>query len=100
MRTINSHNSQQVIRAASKLIDDFIELGRVLFAFFRPVKIKSPVVIADNQMVNPPDSDKSIKDGRRPVAFSELFKVWHEMESWDLVANATKPQPQIQEKGN
>ena len=90
---INSQKSQQVIRATSKLLDDFNELGCALFAFFCPVKVKSSVTVTDNQMVNPPDNDKSIKDGRRPVTFSELFKVWHEMESWNLMASATKEQP-------
>src|SRR5580658_1947255 len=94
MRTINSRNGQQVIRTASKLVDDFIELSRALFTFCCPVKVKSPVVIADNQVVNPSNLDKPIKDGHCTGTISDVLKAWHEMESWDLMASVMKEQQQ------
>jgi hypothetical protein len=90
MRAVNSQNSQQAIRATVKLFNDFKELGHAIFAFFRPVKVKSSVVIADDQMVNPPDGGKPVQDNHSTGSIPGVLEAWHEFESWDLTADAQK----------
>jgi hypothetical protein len=93
MRTINSYKRQEVSRAAAKLFNDFGELARALFAFFRPVKVKAILSIADNQAVNPPNLNKPVQNNHCTVTIPEILKAMHEWESWDLMADARKQQP-------